>query len=78
MPVSITIPDVPDHTHAVLLARATRAGQSLQRYVRDRLVESASRPVPEEFWNRLQHRVGSTGSRLPVAEIIDLRGEDRR
>ncbi|WP_369253338.1 FitA-like ribbon-helix-helix domain-containing protein [Geodermatophilus amargosae] len=78
MPVSITIPDVPDETHAVLLARATRAGQSLQHYVRDRLVESASRSSHEPFWNRVQHRVASTGSRLPAPEITDLRGEDLR
>ncbi|MGY1714199.1 hypothetical protein ACI78R_07065 [Geodermatophilus sp. SYSU D01106] len=78
MTVSIAIPDVPDGTHAVLLARATRAGQSLQCYVRDRLIESASRPTHEELWDQVQHRVVSTGSRLPAAEIIDLRGGDRR
>ncbi len=78
MPVSMTIRDVPDETRDELAARAARAGQSLQEYVRARLTELASRPSPEDLWDRVQHRVRATGTRLPAAEILDLRERDRR
>jgi plasmid stability protein len=73
MPVSMTIRDVPDETRDELAARAARAGQSLQEYVRARLTELASRPSPEDLWDRVQHRVRATGTRLPAAEILELR-----
>ena len=39
MAVSVTIRDVPDETRAELAARAARAGQSLQEYLRGQLIE---------------------------------------
>jgi plasmid stability protein len=77
MPVSMTIRDVPDETRDELAARAVRAGQSLQEYVRARLTELASRPSPEDLWDRVQHRVRATGTRLSAAEILELREHDR-
>ena len=43
---SVQIKDVPEETHAVLRRRAAEAHQSLQEYLRSRLIEEASRPVP--------------------------------
>ena len=78
MPVSMTIRNVPDETRAELAARAARTGQSLQEYVRAQLMELARRPSPDVLWDRVQHRVLATGSRLSGDEILELRDDDRR
>lgn len=76
--VSMTIRDVSEQTRDELAARAARAGQSLQEYVRARLDELARRPTPEDFWTRVQDRVQSTGSQLSAADILVARDADRR
>ena len=73
----MTIRDVPDETRDELAARAARARQSLQEYVRARLVELAHRPAPERLWSRVEHRVRTTGSRLPADVILEARDADR-
>jgi hypothetical protein len=73
MPVSLTIPDVPEQTREELAARAARAGQTLQEYVRGQLIALAQRPSPEDLWERVQRRVQTTGSRLPAEDILELR-----
>ncbi|MCZ2849158.1 FitA-like ribbon-helix-helix domain-containing protein [Modestobacter sp. VKM Ac-2978] len=78
MPVSMTIRDVPDETRDELAARAARAGQSLQEYVRAQLTALAHRPSPEELWDRVQQRVQETGTALSAEVILDLRAADRR
>ena len=78
MTVSMTIRDVPDETRDELAARAARAGQSLQEYVRAQLNELARRPSPVDLWDRVEHRIRATGSSLAAKEILDLRDEDRR
>ena len=77
MPVSMTIRDVPDETRDELAARAARAGQSLQEYVRAQLNELARRPSPDALWDRVQHRLLATGSRLPAEDILEMRDADR-
>ena len=77
MPVSVTIRDVPDEVRDELAARAARAGQSLQEYLRAQLTELARRPSPEALWDRVQHRLLVTGSRLSAQAILDLRDADR-
>jgi plasmid stability protein len=78
MTVSMTIRDVPDETRDVLAARAAREGQSLQEYVRARLVELVRRPTAAELWDRVEHRLQSAGTQLPAEEILGLRADDRR
>lgn len=73
----MTIRDVPDDTRDELAARAARAGQSLQEYLRAQLDELARRPSPDDLWDRVEHRVRATGTRLPAAEIVELRDDDR-
>jgi antitoxin FitA len=77
MPVSMTIRDVPDETRDVLAARAARAGQSLQEYVRAQLKALAERPAPDELWERVEQRVRATGTRLSAEEILEARDADR-
>ncbi len=77
MPVSMTIRDVPEETRDVLAARAARAGQSLQEYVRAELNALAERPSPDELWDRVRERVRLTVTRLPAATILEARDADR-
>lgn len=57
---SVQIKDVPEETHAVLRQRAARAHQSLQEYLRSRLIEEASRPTLEEVLDRAGNRSGGS------------------
>jgi hypothetical protein len=57
---SVQIKDVPEETHAVLRKRAAAARQSLQEYLRSRLIEEASRPTVDEVLARASGRAGGT------------------
>ncbi|MBV9817218.1 MAG: hypothetical protein JOZ07_02565 [Solirubrobacterales bacterium] len=78
MPVAITIRDVPDDVRDELAARAARAGQSLQEYLRGMLVASTARPSVDDVIARARARVRTTGSRLDVETILEARDADRR
>jgi antitoxin FitA len=57
---NIQIKDVPDETHAVLQQRASAAHQSLQEYLRSKLIAEASQPTIDELLDRAgRRRVGS-------------------
>jgi plasmid stability protein len=74
----MTIRDVPDEVRDELAARAARAGQSLQEYVRAQLTALARRPSPEQLWERVEHRVRSTRTRLSAEQILQARDADRK
>lgn len=78
MPVVITIRDVPDDVRDELGARAARAGQSLQEYLRGMLVDTAARPPVADVIARARARVGATGSRVDAEAILRARDADRR
>ena len=75
--VSIEIKDVPAETHQVLCRRALAAHQSLQEYLRRRLIDETSQPTLEEVLDRAGERAGGS---LPMADAVAiLRDEpDRR
>lgn len=74
---SIQIKDVPEETHAVLRRRAAMAHQSLQEYLRSRLIEEARTPALEEVLARAGGRAGGSLSfEQAVAEVRHDR--DRR
>ena len=50
---SVQIKDVPERTHAILRQRAAAAHQSLQEYLRARLIEEASELTLDEVLDRL-------------------------
>lgn len=75
---SITIRDVPPEAHDELRARAARAGQSLQEYLRQELLALSRRPDPAAFMERVRNRKRATDSQLPAEDILHLRGADRR
>jgi plasmid stability protein len=75
---SITIRDVPDETRNELAVRAARSGQSLQEYLRSRLIEIARRPDPESLIERIRKRKQHTASSLSRERILSHREADRR
>jgi hypothetical protein len=58
----VQIKDVPPETHRVLTRRAAEAHQSLQEYLRSRLIEEASRPTVDEVLARAAGRAGGSVS----------------
>ena len=73
---NIQIKDVPEETHAVLRRRASAAHQSLQEYLRSRLIAEAARPTVEEV---LARAGGRSGGSLPLSDAVSaLRFERAR
>jgi len=71
---SVQIKDVPEETHGVLKQRAAAAHQSLQEYLRARLIDEASRPTLDEVLDRAGGRAGGSLSlEAAVAAIRDDR-----
>jgi plasmid stability protein len=71
---NIQIRDVPDETHAVLRQRASAAHQSLQEYMRSKLIAEASQPTIDEV---LDLASGRTGGSLPMKDAVGLLRFDR-
>jgi antitoxin FitA len=78
MGVAITVRDVPDEVRDELAARAARAGQSLQEYLRGMLIDSAARPLVDDVIARARARVTATGVRVDAESILAARDADRR
>lgn len=78
MGVAITVRDVPEDVRDELAARAARAGQSLQEYLRGMLVDTVSRPAVGDVVARARARVVATGSRIDAEAILAARDADRR
>lgn len=76
--VAVTIRDVPDGVRDELAARAARAGQSLQEYLRGLLVSVAEKPTVDEVLARARSRVAATGVRLDPAATVVAKDADRR
>jgi hypothetical protein len=71
---SIQVKDVPMETHAVLRRRAAAAHQSLQEYLRARLIDEAATPTLDEI---LERAGGRAGGSVPFAETVAMLREDR-
>ncbi|HQZ00977.1 MAG TPA: hypothetical protein PLQ63_13340, partial [Propionicimonas sp.] len=71
---SVQIKDVPESTHAVLRQRAAAAHQSLQEYLRSRLIAEASQPTVEEVLDRAG---GRSGGSVPLADAVKTVQGDR-
>jgi plasmid stability protein len=76
--VAITVRDIPDGVRDELAARAARAGQSLQEYLRGLLVATADKPTVDEVLARARARVAATGVRVDANDILSSRDADRR
>lgn len=71
---SVQIKDVPEDTHAVLRQRAAAAHQSLQEYLRSRLVAEARQPTLDEVLDRVG---GRSGGALSLQDAVTTVAEDR-
>ncbi len=71
---NIQIKDVPEGTHAVLRERARAAHQSLQEYLRSKLIAEAAQPTLEEVLDRAGGRAGGS---LPLADAVSALRFDR-
>jgi hypothetical protein len=71
---SIQVKDVPVETHAVLRRRAAAAHQSLQEYLRARLIDEAATPSLEEV---LERAGGRAGGSVPFSEAVAAVRQDR-
>lgn len=69
MSVAVTIRDVPDDVRNELAARAARAGQSLQEYLRGMLVLAAARPPVDDVIARARARVPRRSGRDRHREV---------
>lgn len=67
---NVQIKDVPEATHAVLRRRAAAAGQSLQEYLRSRLIAEAEQPTVHEVLERAGARRGATLSLHEAARMV--------
>ena len=71
---SIQIKDVPERTHAILRQRAAAAHQSLQEYLRGRLIQDADEPTLEEVLDRAG---GRSGGSVPLGDAVAAIRDDR-
>jgi len=71
---SVQIKDVPDDTHGVLRRRAAAAHQSLQEYLRVRLIADAASPTLDEVLDRVGQRSGGS---LPLDVAVATVQENR-
>lgn len=78
MAVAITVRDVPDGVRDELAARAARAHQSLQEYLRGMLIDSVARPPLADVIARARTRVEVTGVTVDAGSILAARDADRR
>lgn len=67
---SVQIKDVPEEAHAVLRRRAADAHQSLQEYLRSRLIAEASRPTLGEVLDRAGGRAGGSVTLKAAARAV--------
>jgi len=78
MAVAITVRNIPDEIRDEHAARAARAGQSLQEYLRSMLIDAAGRPAVADVIARARARVDATGTRVDAETILGARDADQR
>ena len=64
----IQIRDVPEETYEVIRRRARKAGQSIQAYMRARVIELAAQPTPAEVIAEIEAELAS---RPPLIVDVD-------
>jgi len=78
MPVQITIRDVPEAVRDELAARAARAHQSMQEFLRGELARLASRPSLDAWLEQVREHKRGNATRVSRREILRARNTDRR
>ena len=78
MSKNITIRDVPEQARNRLASRAARSGQSLQAYLRARLIQLAELPDRNDLIDVIRERKRAAGTVISADQILDLRDSDRK
>ncbi len=77
---TIQIRDLPEETYETIRKRARACGQSIQTYMRERLVEDAASPTAADIWDtvdQLREQNAGTGATTEsiVADVRAIRGD---
>jgi len=75
---AVTIRNVPREVVDELASRAARQGQSMEAYIRQQLIRTASKPSNKEVLERVRARLAVSGTHIPIEEILAARDADRR
>ena len=75
---TITVRDVPEVTRDLLVARAKRAGQSMQEFLRRRLIELGETEDSDEWLDRVRETAERFGATVSTEEILVALDEGRR
>jgi antitoxin FitA len=67
---SIQVKDVPEDVHRTLRRRAAVAGQSLQEYLLNRLIDDAHTPTLDELLDRASDRAGGRAGFKAAVEAV--------
>ena len=76
---TIQIRDIPDEAYETIRRRARAAGQSIQNYMRDQVVELTSRRTKQEAWSMVEAALQTSGTAGATRDQIleDLAAERR-
>ncbi len=76
---TIQIRDIPEDAYEVMRRRARTTGRSIQAYMRDLVIESASRPTPEEALAAMAEvREASDAPGATHTSVLSALAADRR
>jgi len=76
---TIQIRDLPDDTYEVIRQRARDAGQSLQAYLREHMIEFAARRSKVEVLAEMERILeADTGSGVTIDGLLRSKDADRR
>lgn len=76
---TIQVREIPEDLYEVLRRRARRAGQSMQAYMHDQIVNLARRPTKEEAVEQIEAVLSRAGTPEPggASVLADLAAERR-
>jgi plasmid stability protein len=76
---TIQVREIPEDLYEVLRRRARRAGQSMQAYMHDQIMNLAKQPTKEEAVEQIEAVLSKAGTPEPDAAAIlaDLAAERR-
>jgi hypothetical protein len=77
---TIQIRELPEETYETIRKRARAHGMSIQAYMRDRVIELATRPTATDLWDNVNNILYSedtpgTSREQIISDLHVLRGE---
>jgi len=78
---TIQIREIPEEAYETIRKRARAAGVSIQTYMRDQVIEVATRPTPADLWQSVEtilaseNTPGATHEQI-INDLRELRGDD--